>query len=750
MTTADRLAALRHRAGTGVWRPTLFDPADPAGRRDLDALLDGGAVVRVADTLADQLAEWVQATHPGRRWTPAELAAEVARTLDGRSAAEYGRWVFYPWSRTLCHVLPEADFRFLRAVRNRYKITPAEQDALAGKTVAVAGLSVGLAAAVTMALEGVGRRFRLADFDALGLSNLNRLRAGVPDLGTNKAVLAARQLYELDPYLDVAVFADGVREDNVGAFLGGADLLVEECDDLAMKVRLREEARRLRLPVLMDTSDRGLLDIERFDREPDRPLFHGLAGDVRAAELAGLSIKEKIPFVLRILDADRLSPAAAASLVEVGETVTGWPQLASAVALGGALVADAARRVLLGDLADSGRYSVDLDRLVRDGAGVAVRPPPPPDPPPVLVPPELPPRPRPAAGPVTPDQVRYVVGHGVLAPSGGNSQPWRFDWDGRRLRCSVDPARTTTLLDWDRGAGYLAVGAAVENIALAAQAIGLRAAVEPTPDPADPLAACDIRFDRVAAAELPLFPFVPLRVTGRRVGPRVPLAAGDRAALGAAAGPDARLDLLETPAELDRVAEVLAETDRFQFLHPRRHAELMGELRWTRAEADRTRDGLELATLELSPADRAALGVLASRPAMDVLRRAGLGRGLGAFARRAVGGASAVGRVVVGGAGPGAYFRGGRAVQRVWLTAAGRGLGLQPHSALPYLLVRLRGGDLPEADHGGLVRLHDLYRGLCPLGPGEAEVFLFRLFPACPPTARSLRRPLDDVLSLSG
>jgi hypothetical protein len=26
----------------------------------------------------------------------------------------------------------------------------------------------------------------------------------------------------------------------------------------------------------METSDRGVLDVERFDLEPDRPIFHGL------------------------------------------------------------------------------------------------------------------------------------------------------------------------------------------------------------------------------------------------------------------------------------------------------------------------------------------------------------------------------------------------------------------------------------------------------------------------------------------
>ena len=45
----------------------------------------------------------------------------------------------------------------------------------------------------------------------------------------------------------------------------------------------------------------------KVDREPVRPLFHDLAGAVRAAELKGLPTRDKVPFVLSILDAPRLS-----------------------------------------------------------------------------------------------------------------------------------------------------------------------------------------------------------------------------------------------------------------------------------------------------------------------------------------------------------------------------------------------------------------------------------------------------------
>ncbi|THA86456.1 hypothetical protein E6U81_05160 [Streptomyces sp. A0592] len=268
----------------------------------------------------------------------------------------------------MVHLLPEAQFRLVRTDRNRDKITRGQQQDLLRRRVGVIGLSVGSSAALTCAMEGVGGAFRLADFDRLGLSNLNRLRAGVHELGVEKSVLCARRMFELDPYLDIEIHRGGVTEETVEDFIGDGDraldLLVEECDTPWVKVAAREQARRRRVPVLMDTNDRGLLDIERFDLEPDRPLFHGRIGATTAADVRGLDREAAIRFLLTIVDERRLSPAMTDALTRVGRTLSSWPQLASGVMLGAALVTDTARRILLGEPLPSGRHSIDLEALL--------------------------------------------------------------------------------------------------------------------------------------------------------------------------------------------------------------------------------------------------------------------------------------------------------------------------------------------------------------------------------------------------
>ena len=74
----------------------------------------------------------------------------------------------------------------------------------------------------------------------------------------------------------------------------------------------------------------------------------GCWATVRSAELGGLTTKQKVPYVIRIVDPASLTDRAAASMVEVKESVSTWPQLASDVALGGAMVANAVRRIALG------------------------------------------------------------------------------------------------------------------------------------------------------------------------------------------------------------------------------------------------------------------------------------------------------------------------------------------------------------------------------------------------------------------
>jgi uncharacterized protein (DUF427 family) len=90
--------------------------------------------------------------------------------------------------------------------------------------------------------------------------------------------------------------------------------------------------------------------------------------NMRAERLRGLRTNEKIPYMLQAIGEESLSPRAARSMQQIKCTLSTWPQLASGVALGGALVTDAVRRILLGEITKSGRFYVDIETIVSDQA----------------------------------------------------------------------------------------------------------------------------------------------------------------------------------------------------------------------------------------------------------------------------------------------------------------------------------------------------------------------------------------------
>ncbi|WP_409055388.1 ThiF family adenylyltransferase [Streptomyces sp. SYP-A7185] len=326
----------------------------------------------VHDEIRAQIEELAGCLVPSCRSDASHLADAVRGLTGGRPLDAYGTWAWYPWSRRLVHVLPREAYRTVRTDRNRDKITRAQQGDLLTRRIGIIGLSVGAAGALACAAEGVGGSFLLADFDRLSLSNLNRLRAGVHELGLEKTVLCARAMAELDPYLDVRVYRRGLDESSLDDFMAaGPDLVIEECDTPWVKVAVRDHARARRVPVLMEANDRGLLDVERFDLEPDRPLLHGRIGELTAAAVKDLDPASAIAFMLRAVGEDRLSAAMKEAIPRIGDTLSSWPQLASGVLLGGALVTDTARRILLGEAVASGSHCVDLAALVPAPPGEA-------------------------------------------------------------------------------------------------------------------------------------------------------------------------------------------------------------------------------------------------------------------------------------------------------------------------------------------------------------------------------------------
>jgi hypothetical protein len=677
--------------------------------------------------------------------TTGRCRAELGRLLPAAGPElidEPSHWVHLPWRNLLLHLPGPETYWRLRTDRSRHKLLDTELQELRQRSVGVVGLSVGSAAAFVLAQEGLCGYLRIADHDTLELTNLNRLPGSVADLGSAKTWILARRLAELDPYLPVTLYDEGVTHDNIDAFLAGLDAVVEECDSMDVKLLVRQRARRLGIPVVMETSDRGLLDVERFDREPHRPVFHGHVGDLDPEQLAGLTTDEKVPHVLGILEPEELSAPMAASMVEIDHTTRTWPQLASDVALGSSLVAATVRRLFTRpDQLRSGRTRLDLDRLLDRLGGQAS----------VATSHDEPVEPAPTERPPLStcfDQA--LIEAAGLAPSGGNMQPWRFELNASSFGVVIEPQSQVGMDVAYRGSA-VACGAALANaLAVAAAHARLRSSdrhLDLALDLDRPQLAGRILLGSATNQEWAgLAPHIIARVTNRHYGPPLALCPEMVELLTAATTAGGGRLCYVPPARLGSLTETWAEADRIRLLTPRLHQEMMSELR--RPGVDPLTEGIDERSLELSPSDVAKLPILRRADVMAQLERWDGGYRLGDDTRKRLQSSSGLLVVVVDGASRADYVRGGVALQRMWLTAARLGLGLHPMSPLfgyAHTEEELAEMVRPDRAEALLQRGRQAFRDIG-IEPGESFVLACRVLVAPPsPSAISQRRPAREA-----
>jgi tRNA threonylcarbamoyladenosine dehydratase len=277
---------------------------------------------------------------------------------------KYGVLVYYPWLDSAFLIPEKNEFISLRTARNRNKIFTEEQKSFQDRIVGIVGLSVGFSVLKGIVMERLCDRIRIADFDELSTSNLNRLPFGIKDIGVSKTELARRWILEIDPFMEIEVFEEGINENNVDDFFGvdfPLDVIVDECDSGLVKLLLRVKCRATNTPLVMETSDRGLLDIEdyRFVKQ----IFHGLISDAEINELMNISDRE---LLMRFIDISQASQRGKDSLSQIGVSLDTWPQLAGDVLLGGATATIAIRKIFLGDSISSGRYFFDVSSALEN------------------------------------------------------------------------------------------------------------------------------------------------------------------------------------------------------------------------------------------------------------------------------------------------------------------------------------------------------------------------------------------------
>jgi len=342
------------------------------------------------------------------------------------------------------------------------------------------------------------------------------------------------------------------------------------------------------------------------------------------------------------------------------------------------------------------------------------------------------------------DDIRRILEMAVNAPSGDNSQPWRFEISDDRISIYNVPEGDATLYNFRQRGSYLSHGALVENICILAAAVGYSASV--TPFPGDREKTAEIALSRTEEDFSDLSRVVSDRTTNRKPYEPRALDAVHRDALTQEVARFAPICVrfVEGSESVGELSDTLSINERILMENRSLHDFLFDMIRWTEAE-EQMRPGLYIRTMEFPLPVRLMLRfVIRHWHLTRLLNAFGLSHTIPRQSSAGYAASSAIGAIIMTGERNEDFFNAGRAFERLWLRATTLGLSLQPVTALPYLEQRLRSGQtetLSDA-HKELVRIanrhiHELFA----ITANEHAAMIFRIGYDGRPTARSHKLP---------
>lgn len=162
---------------------------------------------------------------------------------------------------------------------------------------------------------------------------------------------------------------------------------------------------------------------------------------------------------------------------------------------------------------------------------------------------------------ITREIITKILETSVNAPSGSNSQPWSFQVTDNEILVFAHPEKDHPILNYNHRGTWIAHGALVENIKIAASAFGYRPLIQIFPDGIKLNPTAKIKLEKGIPTEEGLFQVIPWRATNRKRYELRPLTTEQKKYLAQSVeevGGQARIVWLEDREQINRLGRVAA------------------------------------------------------------------------------------------------------------------------------------------------------------------------------------------------
>jgi nitroreductase len=343
-----------------------------------------------------------------------------------------------------------------------------------------------------------------------------------------------------------------------------------------------------------------------------------------------------------------------------------------------------------------------------------------------------------------PEHIERIVRAAAQAPSGDNSQPWRFTFRApNTLEIRALPEKDNALFNIDDSGTLIALGAAIQNAELEAKALGFMPEVRYGGEGTLTATLVLQNGDELSEMERSLQQAIPLRHSNRKAYKKTSLATEDKQALLNVVGKTAGVSFafIEAVEPMARVSRALTTMEEIALNNKSLHKLFFESIFWSKESNEEGAPGLYIKTLELPPPAQLLFKALRHWPVASFLARVGFPRKIAEMNAKQNASASAFGVITVDRFDRVNYIEAGRLLERVWLAAAARGMSLQIVTGILFLARTLEhdtSTPFSAAERMSVREASSRIRGN--LEGSKEPLLIFRVGYGTPPSAVSFRK----------
>lgn len=342
------------------------------------------------------------------------------------------------------------------------------------------------------------------------------------------------------------------------------------------------------------------------------------------------------------------------------------------------------------------------------------------------------------------EKIKKICTAAVAAPSGDNSQPWRFVFRAPdMLEFHAIPEKDNVLLNVDDSGTLIALGAAIQNAELEAKSLGLSSEIRYNKE--GTLVATFIfhKGGGLSETERDLQQAITLRHSNRKPYKKIPLTEDDRKFLLDTAGGSTGISFsfVEDEKLMALISRALTTMEEIALKNKPIHKLFFQSIFWSKARNSEGKSGLYIKTLELPPPAQLLFKILRYWSVANFLAWIGFPKMVAETNAKQNASASAFGVITVNRFDRTSYLEAGRLLERVWLATAAHGMSLQIVTGLLFLARAMKHETSSIFSAGERASVQKAYARIRENLKGTDEPFLmFRVGYAAAPSAVSFRR----------